>query len=138
MRGETVFVKTNCAKRKRVPADQQDPAYRHPDVPLDQGHYQSLSEAWVKQESNTSQSSETTCGNAPGIGQQPSAFGPNCDYIITDLFATPGEVIPVKKRDIGLIQQQGNCRIEVVYGKTYGDGCRITHTEIGLAAFETD
>jgi hypothetical protein len=136
MRGETVLVRTSCSDRRRLPLDRQDEAYRHPGVALDQGLCQSLSEAWVKQEAITPQASDTICGNAPGVGQQPSAFRTDCDHIMADLFATPGVVIPVKKGDVGLIQQQGNCRIEVVYGKTYGDGCKVTHAEVGLAALK--
>ncbi|KAI1176529.1 hypothetical protein F4777DRAFT_262066 [Nemania sp. FL0916] len=46
--GETIFVRTDCGTRQPLPADQQDPVYQKPGVPLDRGVVAQMLNTWVQ------------------------------------------------------------------------------------------
>ncbi|KAL8676255.1 MAG: hypothetical protein Q9186_007216 [Xanthomendoza sp. 1 TL-2023] len=69
IKGATVFVKIDCANNKRLPMDQQNPAYNHEGVPAPQEVY----EAWIadlpeKPQQATKTSSQDSQTTPPPIG----------------------------------------------------------------------
>ncbi|KUJ17615.1 uncharacterized protein LY89DRAFT_733454 [Mollisia scopiformis] len=52
--GETIFVKTDCNTREPLPADEQDPVYQNPGVPMDRGVLTTMILSWPEQGPNQS------------------------------------------------------------------------------------
>ncbi|KAL8939977.1 MAG: hypothetical protein Q9216_003054 [Gyalolechia sp. 2 TL-2023] len=84
VKGATVFVKINCADNKRLPMDQQNPAYNHDGVAAPQ----SVFEAWIAELPNSSvlpatTAAPTTVGQASsGPAATPASTSnprPTCD-----------------------------------------------------------
>ncbi|KAL9604273.1 MAG: hypothetical protein Q9219_000671 [cf. Caloplaca sp. 3 TL-2023] len=81
VKGATIFVKINCADNKRLPKDQQNPAYNHDGVPAPQSVY----DAWIA-DLPANPSSAATTGSAGSPSPSSTATSqPSCDSLLAGL-----------------------------------------------------
>ena len=101
-------MKTDCGTRQRLPLDQQDPAYQHPGVQLDQGLYDGYSTFWLQGDqavASLMNDADTTCAEeALGPIQQVATTVVYADYddcaeAIADLLQQPDNTLPIQKKD---------------------------------------
>ena len=129
-RGDTIFVRTDCANRKPLPMDQQDPAYNHPGVPLPRDDYEAFAATFEDGIGALSGTSEITCET-----DDSSPLADDCTIAMETFsrFATQ-TVEPRKKGGLSWPGYYWSCAIQVEYPLDWADDCEITLAEVLNAA----
>ncbi len=99
IRGDTVFVRTDCSNRQRLPLDQQDPAYNNPGVSLDQGLYDGYAAFWENGIENQATAlvmndANTQCAKGT-VATAPHAQYDHCVDAISQILQEPYNTMPV-------------------------------------------
>ena len=110
IRGDTIFVKTDCANRQRLPLNQQDPAYQHPGVALDQGLYDRYATFWeqgvenqvvalIVNNDNTKCAGSAIDSLAPAIASLLYAEYDDCVEALAELLQEAHNTLPIQNKN---------------------------------------
>ena len=131
--GDTIFVYTDCSNHQRLPVDQQDPAYNHPNVPQPQSDFVTFSQNWDCTLSDQCQNPE---GNAINpactctcAGQQTSLQTPGCAGFQGSLPDPPATTNPTQAP-----YAEGTCSFHMTYWRPefWQDGTNPYEIEIRI------
>ncbi|KEF57965.1 uncharacterized protein A1O9_05887 [Exophiala aquamarina CBS 119918] len=139
LKGDTIFVRTDCANHEPLPMDQQNPAYRHPGVAMPHDIREAYTAFWSQQKHVSClaiDSAKTSCvtGNsAPRVA--------DCVDALQNMMGKPGNSITSSSAaDLGegytTLSKSGSCAVRLYYDDqfTRSSNCNINNIEIAAAA----
>jgi len=91
LKGDTIFVRTDCATHEPLPMDKQNPAYRHPGVAMPHDIRQEYTSFWKEQENASSlaiNEAKTACVTGDG-----APLVDDCVDALQDMIGNPSNSI---------------------------------------------
>lgn len=92
LKGDTVFVWTNCEDHKPLPMDKQNPAYRHPGVAMPHGVREAYTSFWKQQGDVYFLATDTAKTECTSTGAA-APYVNDCVDALQNMMANPGTMI---------------------------------------------